>query len=237
MSANEHHYCVCLSAEDVNKTLPPEDKDRLAGHKAALLKSAKWPVGHSITLRFMGGTPELQERVKKVAREWTALANLTFDFRASGPTDIRIAFQQGNGSWSYLGTVCRDIREPAPTMNYGWLTPTSSDEQVRRVVLHEFGHAVGLIHEHQNPQGGIDWNRPAVIKDLSGPPNEWDLATIERNIFSKYAKTAVAATPVDAKSIMMYPIPQSWTNDGFSARLNDQLSETDKQFIRENYPG
>jgi len=27
-------------------------------------------------------------------------------------------------------------------------------------VLHEFGHALGLIHEHQNPaSGGFKWNR------------------------------------------------------------------------------
>jgi serralysin len=26
-------------------------------------------------------------------------------------------------------------------MNYGWLTPTSPDAEVRRVVLYEFGHA------------------------------------------------------------------------------------------------
>jgi len=23
---------------------------------------------------------------------------------------------------------------------------------------HEFGHAIGLAHEHQNPAGGIQWN-------------------------------------------------------------------------------
>ena len=47
-------------------------------------------------------------------------------------------------------------------MNYGWLTPDSDDDELRRVVLHEFGHALGLIHEHQNPEGGIEWNEPAV---------------------------------------------------------------------------
>ena len=48
-------------------------------------------------------------------------------------------------------------------MNYGWLTPESAQDEVRRVVLHEFGHALGLIHEHQNPKGGgIEWNRDAV---------------------------------------------------------------------------
>ena len=122
-------------------------------------------------------------------------------------------------------------------MNFGWIDANSSDTELRSVVLHEFGHALGLIHEHQNPKGGIKWNRDAVIADLSGPPNNWDLATIENNMFKKYSPGEVSGTDVDAKSIMMYPIPASWTLDGFSAGFNSGLSEKDKTFIRFAYPG
>jgi len=38
-----------------------------------------------------------------------------------------------------------------PTMNYGWLKDDTDDVEYRRVVIHEFGHALGAIHEHQNP--------------------------------------------------------------------------------------
>src|SRR5262249_35427714 len=157
-------------------------------------------------------------------------------FRNSGDTDIRIAFQQGNGSWSYIGTLCRQIRpQEKPTMNYGWLTPGSSDDEVRRVVLHEFGHALGLIHEHQNPKGGIHWNRDAVIRDLSGPPNNWDVATIENNMFHYYPEGDITGTNLDSTSIMMYPIPAAWTLDGFSTGLNSALSDVDKGLIRTVY--
>ncbi len=135
----------------------------------------------------------------------------------------------------YLGTVARQIDENEPTMNYGWLTDDSTDDAVRRVVLHEFGHALGLIHEHQNPNRAIQWNRDAVINDLQGPPNNWDLETIENNMFRKYDPSLVHSSPVDAASIMMYPIPLSWTLDGFSAGLNTDLTETDKQIVREAY--
>jgi serralysin len=235
---NESHYCICLTPDDLSE----EDKARLRGHKAALLRGAKWEVGEVITVRFLNDgvnrfgarATELEERIQKVALEWTKLANLNLDFRNGGSTDIRIAFQDGDGSWSYLGTMCRRIKEPDPTMNYGWLTPDSPEDELRRVVLHEFGHALGLIHEHQNPKGGIEWNRDAVIADLSGPPNKWPLSVIEDNIFAKY--TDVEATDVDAESIMMYPIPRAWTLDGFSADLNSELSERDKEFIQANYP-
>ena len=121
-------------------------------------------------------------------------------------------------------------------MNYGWLTTDSPDDELQRVVLHEFGHALGLIHEHQNPEGGIDWNVPAVLADLGGPPNNWDEQTARHNVLDHYQRDQVTATTVDAESIMMYAIPAAWTNDGFSADMNTDLSEKDKELIRSVYP-
>jgi serralysin len=226
MAENARRYCVCISNED-----------QAINGKAALLNAARWTPGDTIRARFLEGDESLQQRVREVAERWTApdMADLTIQWVDSGPSEIRIAFIQGDGSWSYLGTQCRGIPEPEPTMNYGWLTPDSEDDELQRVVLHEFGHALGLIHEHQNPQGGIDWNEPAVIADLSGPPNNWDEAQIRGNVLDHYRPDAVTATPVDADSIMMYPIPASWTNDGFSADMNADLSEQDVAFIHEVY--
>jgi serralysin len=226
MSENERHYCVVVDAPEAPAT------------EAALLRETKWEPGEEITVRFMEGAPDLKRRVREVAEEWTGekMANLTLKFVDSGRADIRIAFVQGNGSWSYLGTVCQQIPADQPTMNYGWLTSASSDDEVRRVVLHEFGHALGLIHEHQNPNEPIKWNRAAVIADLSGPPNRWDRETIEHNIFKRYDPSEVSSTPVDKESIMMYAIPKAWTLDGFSADLNSALSPADVEHIRGEYP-
>jgi serralysin len=235
MSSNEKRFCACITSRNLSET----DKQRLSGHRAALLNGAKWDAGTIITIRFLEGSQDLQDRVKRVAQEWTrsGMANLTLEFRNQGPTDIRIAFQQGNGSWSYLGTMCRQITDQSePTMNYGWLTPASPDDELRRVVLHEFGHALGLIHEHQNPKGGISWNKHAVETDLSGPPNSWSPDQIEQNMFRKYPLTDVTATDTDPLSIMMYPIPKAWTLDGFSAGLNAELSQNDKSLIKTAYP-
>ena len=230
---DSHRFC----ASPIPPAKTAEDLKRLKGKKAAFLRSTTWDVGSEVTIRFLEGDPSLRARVQAAAEEWTRLANLTFDFRNSGPTDIRIAFAQGKGSWSYIGKQCRDIAEPNPTMNFGWLTPESTEDEIRSVVMHEFGHAIGMIHEHQNPKGGgINWNRPAVIADLSGPPNNWDEATIDENMFKKYDEDTLDATAVDALSIMMYPIPLSWTNDGTSAGFNSRLSQTDEEFVASEYP-
>jgi serralysin len=230
MSTNSdlHHFCMDI--------LPTVDRD---GTKAAVLAKYRWPQGQRITVRFLEGDPALHERVKAVAREWVRpeLARLYLDFRPTTEkrTDIRIAFQAGNGSWSVIGTFCRQIPEPEPTMNFGWIDAQSPDSVLRPVVLHEFGHALGLIHEHQSPKGGIHWNKDAVIKDLSGPPNNWDLPTIEHNMFERYSPDAVIATPVDPKSIMMYPIPAAWTTDDFSAGFNLELSAMDRTLVHSVY--
>jgi serralysin len=230
MSENAKHFCVCIT--------PDKKHPRTEAEKAAILNANKWEDGEVITATFIGGETALQEKVRDVALEWTGsgMANLELQFVEGGEADIRIDFVQGDGSWSHLGIYCRQIPAGQATMNFGWLTSESSEEDIRSVVLHEFGHAMGLIHEHQNPEGAIQWNEPAVIADLSGPPNEWDEETIRHNVLDRYQPGETTGTSVDATSIMMYPIPASWTLDGFSAGFNGELSEQDKEFINSQYP-
>ena len=192
-------------------------------------KGKFWPVGHNLKIAFIGGTTEQRRYVEEKASEWLKYANLFFqwDMPVSG-SDIRISFNEGNGSWSYIGTDSLGIPVRRATMNFGWLD--------NAVVLHEFGHALGLGHEHQNPEGGILWDQDAVIKELSGPPNNWDISTIVFNVLEAYNQDKIVGTKLDPHSIMMYSIPKEWTVNGFETSFNQNLSDLDKLFISSLYP-
>ncbi len=208
--------------------------------RAAMLWQKMWPEDHrTLTVRFLEGDAYVQEKVKEKAMYWTNYANIRFEFVTDKQdADIQIAFQQGAGSWSTIGTDARSVDPGKPTMNFGWLDENTADKEYSRVVKHEFGHALGLIHEHQNPGGkGINWDKDAVYKALSGPPNNWPRETIDHNMFERYSKTITNYTDVDPKSIMMYWIPPQWTTDHQSYGENVfDLSETDKDFVKKQYP-
>lgn len=202
--------------------------------RMALVRASLWPEQAAIRIAFLDGDSSLHERVKQVALTWFHYASLDPYFVTDAQrASIRISFAEP-GSWSYIGTDCSKVQD-GPTMNFGWLTPGSPDDDVRRVVLHEFGHALGCIHEHQHPASSIPWNKNAVYAYYGGPPNNWPREQVDRNIFQAYDVNLTVHSQVDPDSIMMYPIPQSLTLGGFEVGLNSQLSLTDKKFIREVY--
>lgn len=121
-------------------------------------------------------------------------------------------------------------------MNFGWVTPTSSDTTDHEVILHEFGHALGMIHEHQNPAGNIPWNKDAVYeyyRRTQTPP--WDKKKVDENIFAKYSESLTSHTSYDDRSIMRYAIPKELTLDGRDRPWNADLSPTDEEFIGRLY--
>lgn len=201
----------------------------------AMLTGKLWQNGRTLRCRFLDGQSPVQQKVEEKAHQWSQYANIKFEFGDSPNAEIRISFKQ-RGSWSYLGTDALSVPQSEPTMNYGWLDSSSSDVEYNRVVVHEFGHALGAIHEHQNPAGNIPWDKEAVYNYYQGPPNFWSRADVDNNLFRKYSADITAFSEFDPKSIMLYPVPNEHTIGDFEIGWNTELSAMDKAFIATIYP-
>jgi hypothetical protein len=196
----------------------------LGGRLSAIIIIRKmWPNGTTLRLRFMGGTNEQQALAQEQAGWWSEHANLNFDFNNAADAEIRISFDSSDGAWSYVGTDCLSIPKNQATMNLGFQDGGTSG--------HEFGHAIGLGHEHQNPEGGIEWNEDVVIRDLAGPPNFWTPEQTRHNVIRKYSFNQIKGTEFDTDSIMLYAFPGSWTQSGQGTHANEVLSQLDRGFI------
>jgi hypothetical protein len=246
-----------------------------------ILESNKWIDGKTISVAFKGGTIELHEKIANVASQWSNYANIRFDFGRDPATgkfrswstddagfqsDIRIAFD-ARGYWSVVGTESRDPKIIAPneaSMNFEGFdqgTPDSWEGTVR----HEFGHSLGLEHEHQHPVLECDWRwtdeegyqdakdkfgqitvdkngkHPSIYRVLGGPPNNWAPEIVDHNLRQLSDSTAFGFGKFDKLSIMKYYF-DSWMfirgeqSDCYSRGGNNEFSDEDKARIADFYP-
>ncbi len=201
-----------------------------------------WPQKKVLRVGFLSnaatGAPTAAQikYAKDAISEWDTLTNLSFTYPASGPYDIRWSFYP-NQSWSYVGTDCAGIPQNEPTGNIGWgWTSNSTGVYTDGAARHEVGHQMGAKHEQCNGKSGICWNKPVVYADLGGPPNNWDKATVDWNVFFVCDPNTHQQTTFDKVSIMEYPAPARWTCNNTAIPGGQFLSELDKTFWSGVYP-
>ncbi|MCR9224761.1 MAG: hypothetical protein NXH70_11880 [Hyphomonas sp.] len=157
--------------------------------------------------------------------------------------EIRIAFEEGSGFWSLIGTQSTNhlyARPGEASMNLeGFSGHSPLPKNWRAVVFHEFGHALGLQHEHQHsisecgaalrledavgyeltidekgvavPDG--KGRLPGVLTLLEHAPNFWSRADAQHNLQQLKQSDDLDTTAFDPDSIMRYEFAEEWYRD------------------------
>lgn len=232
---------------------------------AAFQVGATWDAKKypQLGIAFLDGTAQQKQWVQDVVTKGLQPLIKTIRFVwnvAPRNSQIRISFAQRGAAYSAIGNTALDIPKNQPTMNLGWLDDmTDFDAEPYRgtgqVVLHEFGHAMGMIHEHQNPVNNpIVWNKPVVYQDCART-NHWSKRQVDDNIFQTYGSVDLckkATTPeakrrycsgtmtngssYDPHSIMHYWFKPSWILSGSAAiPVNIEYSPIDKEWLTKYY--
>lgn len=244
--------------------------------RSLIVRSVLWTPGQTLGISFLDDPdPDFKQHVYETARQWLDYANLQFELREDDDFSAQIRISSdgppllnhsivGNSEGEYdYETMTLD-----PSPYYDWvideypedpedpedpLLPLDAQSRevarnlINRSVLHEFGHALGLHHEHLHPDANIPWNADALRAKLieQRPQGDMDAAlyanSIEEALQANYFRAPDADDRIvlryDKKSIMHYAIDKADTLGGYEVAASYVLSQKDKQAIAMAYPG
>ncbi|MGY2231027.1 hypothetical protein HX780_16970 [Pseudomonas tolaasii] len=194
--------------------------------------SRLWPQNKTITISFMDVAGKDKEIFKEAIGSIAPYVNLQFKFVDGNDGEIRIATEKNEGDWSELGVAALYGPPDEATLNVD--THGFDDNKIRSKILHEFGHALGLEHEHQHPDRSFSLNIPDVYRTFGA--GGASTAVIASNIIAPLNPADVTTSDYDQKSVMHYPFLASSTSNNVAIPANDELSQGDKDFLASLYP-
>lgn len=221
------------------------DSIKVANNDGSPIESSNytkyWEKGKVLKINFLDGNTELIEFVKQVAKEWVNVSDvdLNYEFVSDAlASDIRVSFV-GNASWSFIGTQALEIPKDEPTINLGSIKYMEDLKDKRFAVLHEFGHVLGLIHEHQSPGIHDEWNWDEIFKTYQTNfdwTEETTKETINRNLETMNTDDTFYKNKIfDPASVMLYNFPSNFFKKPIQLIKTDELSEGDLELVKNIY--
>jgi hypothetical protein len=193
-----------------------------------------WKKRLVLRIYFFDGSDEVIDELLNTIYEWTAITGIRFErvFSKYDSAEIRTCFGCP-GYNSLVGTQSYDpLYDHLPTMSLEGLDKTTDKTLFRRVILHEFGHALGFLHETQNPTANIPWDTLKLYRYYDSVYH-WKPDSVNKWVLAPYLKAEYS--PFDTASIMMYAIPREVTKGGYYIQWPLKISTQDKKFAKAVY--
>lgn len=228
-------------AVSVNPTNAPTVRDAsLSVARLAGLTSALWDSrGVKLPVFFLEQTPaDLKTEILRHGNCWFDEARCNVQFvltNSQGDSVIRIS-RGASGYWSHVGSFCLRVPKNAQTMNLERITMQTPERERRRVIGHEFGHAIGWQHEHLRPEI-VQRLDPQKVIEWGARTQGWSRQTSIDNMLTPLRPNEITASPfVDEDSLMAYHFDGSLTKDGKPIAGGSDLTANDKAFAAKVYP-
>lgn len=199
-----------------------------------------WKPGRTLKIAITDHQDGGFDIVKNAVEKWLPYVNLKFEFIELPDNDelyegdIRIYLTplSNRTGYSSIGTDALTVPAYLHTMQLG-MNYTSTGYEA--LVLHEFGHALGFLHEHQHPDASIPWNREKTYQQYALEFG-WSRALVDGAVFTLPRDASQTYEPYDRHSIMHYDVLNICTIGDWEQPVNLQLSEGDKAAARKAYP-
>jgi hypothetical protein len=217
-------------------------KDMDAGERAATWAGKAWEPGTTLTVTFLNSVGDYPDLVQQHVKAWEDVCSIKFKFTKDPGAIIRISFTSApNQFYAYVGKDMLTNRRPdGHNMSLGFKPGTDYESatpgQVRGLILHEFGHALGLVHEHMRPEatGAFFQDRQKVYAYYARSQG-WSQEKVDRNVLNIFSAHDIGnSTAFDPDSIMLYYFPPEITIR--PTKPNFELSALDKKLIGQIYP-
>lgn len=154
-SQSAHHFKKLRAAFLIEKLWPPganitigflEDGTGVPRTSTSRIEQTVDQEGNKLKIdplqKSIDNMTDIKEAVRKIVRERIIpLVGLNIKF-VENPrqANIRVSFNPNGGAWSLIGTDCLHEDASKPTLNLGWFDVATT--------IHEFCHAMGMVHEY-----------------------------------------------------------------------------------------